>query len=223
MPPSAVCASAQRNDAVFVERRRGAGIIVSVPGSYMLADHRNARGERRVFACRAVNVSPHAIAFAAPVRGRLGERAFATVDQLGKFKGKVIRLLEGGFVMSIVASDGEREKLAARIDWLEQFKNFDVMDQRSDCRFVPSNPYSRLVFADATSEDCFVLDLSASGAAVAAETIPKVGTVLALATVVGRVVRHFDGGFAIRFIERQDLRRLEARVSPEAVRSFVTE
>jgi hypothetical protein len=223
MPPRTARAAVQGNDVVFVERPRSTRIIVSVPGSYVLADHRNARGERRVFACRAVNVSPEAIAFAAPVRGRLGERAFATVDQLGKFKGKVIRLLDGGFVMSIVASDEERERLAARIDWLEQFKNLDVKDQRTDCRFVPRNPCSRIVFADATSEDCFVLDLSASGAAVSAETIPKVGTVLALATVVGRVVRHFDGGFAIRFIERQDLQYLEGRVRPEAVRSFVAE
>jgi hypothetical protein len=210
----------QSEEVVFVERRRNSRIIVSVPGTYMLADHRNTRGERRTYPCRAVNISPYAIALAAPIRGSLGERAFATVEQLGKFKGSVVRLLDGGFVMSIVATEDERAKLAAKIDWFEQFKNFDVADQRADSRFVPENPRSRIVFADAKSEDCFVLDLSASGAAVSSQTIPEIGTVLALATIVGRVVRHFDGGFALRFVEKQELQHLEARVSLDAVASY---
>ncbi|HEX3502849.1 MAG TPA: PilZ domain-containing protein [Xanthobacteraceae bacterium] len=203
----------ESEELVIVERRRNSRIIVSVPGTYILADHRNARGERRTYPCRAVNLSPEAIALAAPVRGYLGERTFATVDQLGKFKGSIVRLLDGGFVMSIVATDKERDNLAAKIDWFDQFKNFDVADQRADARFVPENPRSRIVFADARSEECFILDLSASGAALSAQTIPAIGSVLALATVVARVVRHFEGGFAVRFIERQDIQRLEARVN----------
>jgi hypothetical protein len=207
-------------EVVVVQRQRNTRIIVSVPGTYILADHRNTRGERRTYPCRAVNVSPYAIALAAPISGHIGERAFATVEQLGKFKGSVVRLLDGGFVMSIVATDDEREKLAAKIDWFEQFKNFDVADQRADSRFVPENPRSRIVFADGGSEDCFVLDLSASGAAISAQTIPGIGTVLALATVVGRVVRHFDGGFAVRFIEKQDIQHLEARVNLDEVAGY---
>jgi len=201
------------DELVIVERRRNSRIIVSVPGTYMLADHRNARGERRTYPCRAVNLSPTAIALAAPVSGRLGERAFATIDHLGKFKGSVVRLLGGGFVMSIVATDRERDKLAAKIDWFDQYKNFDVADQRADPRFVPENPRSRIVFADGRSEECFVLDLSASGAAISTQAIPEIGTVLALATVVARVVRQFDGGFAVRFIEKQDIQRLESRIN----------
>jgi hypothetical protein len=205
-------ATAKREELVIVERRRNTRIIVSVPGTYMLADHRNARGERRTYPCRIVNLAPETIGLVAPVIGRLGERAFATVDHLGKFKGSIIRLLEGGFVMSIVATDEERSKLAAKIDWFEQFKNFDISDQRADARFVPENPRSRIVFADGNSEECFILDLSASGAAISAQSVPEIGNVLALATVVARVVRHFDGGFAVRFIERQDVQRLEARL-----------
>ncbi len=205
-------ANAKSEELVIVERRRQSRIIVSVPGTYMLADHRNARGERRTYPCRAVNLSPETIGLAAPVNGRLGERAFVTIDSIGKFKGSIIRVLDGGFVMSVVATDEERNKLAAKIDWFEQFKNFDVADQRADARFVPENPRSRIVFADARSEECFILDLSASGAAISAQTIPEIGSVLALATVVARVVRHFDGGFAVRFVEKQDIQRLEARL-----------
>jgi hypothetical protein len=213
-------ANTQSEELVIVERRQNTRIIMSVPGTYMLADHRNGAGERRTFPCRAVNICPEAIALAAPVRGRIGERAFATVEHLGKFKGSVIRLLEGGFVMSIVATDAERVKLGAKISWFDQYKNFDVVDQRSDARFVPTNPKSRIVFANGRSEDCFVLDLSASGAAVSAQTVPEIGTVLALATIIARVVRLFDGGFAVQFIERQHPQHLEARVSLDAVTSY---
>lgn len=206
-------ANAKSEELVIVERRRNTRIVVSVPGTYMLADHRNSRGERRTYPCRAVNLAPETIALVAPVSGRLGERAFVTIDHLGKFKGSIIRLLDGGFVMSIVATDEERNKFAAKIDWFEQFKNFDIADQRADARFVPENPRSRIVFADGRSEECFVLDLSASGAAISAQTIPEIGNVLALATVVARVVRHFEGGFAVRFIERQDVQRLETRLN----------
>jgi len=197
-------ANAKSEELVIVERRRNTRIIVSVPGTYMLADHRNSRGERRTYPCRAVNLAPETIGLVAPVSGRLGERAFVTIDHLGKFKGSIIRLLEGGFVMSIVATDEERGKFAAKIDWFEQYKNFDIADQRADARFV---------FADGNSEECFILDLSASGAAISAQTIPEIGSVLALATVVSRVVRHFDGGFAVRFVERQDVQRLETRLN----------
>ena len=139
-------ANAKSEELVIVERRRNTRIIVSVPGIYMLADHRNSRGERRTYPCRAVNLAPETIALVAPVCGRLGERAFVTIDHIGKFKGSIIRLLDGGFVMSIVATDEERNKFAAKIDWFEQFKNFDITDQRADARFVPENPRSRIVF-----------------------------------------------------------------------------
>jgi hypothetical protein len=110
---------AEFGDVVFVERRRDVRIIVSIPGRYSLSDRRDARGERRVFACRAVNVSPHAIALATRVNGNVGERVFAQIDHLGKLEGAVVRPLERGFVMNIVASEEERDRLAAKIEWLE--------------------------------------------------------------------------------------------------------
>jgi hypothetical protein len=40
-----------------------------------------------------------------------------------------------------------------------------------------------------------------------------VGTFLAMGKVIGRVVRHFVGGFAVKFIELQDARAVEGLVS----------
>jgi hypothetical protein len=187
-----------------VERQPDVRIIVNIPGRYSLSDRRDARGERRVFACRAVNVSPRAIALAAPVNGKIGERVIAHIEHLGKLEGPIARVLEHGFVMNIAANEEERGKLTAKIAWLESNKNHEVPNRRGDERTVPANPCSKMILPNGSVESCLVLDLSVSGAAISADTVPEIGTVLAVGSVVGRVVRSFDGGFAVQFVERQN-------------------
>ena len=191
---------AQLGDLEIVERRHDLRIVVSIAGRYTLADHRNARGERRTFSCRAVNISAHAIALAAPVLGNLGERVRAHIDHLGRLDGAVVRVLSRGFVMSVLASDDERLRLLDRIEWVEKHKNHDVQELRATNRFVPANPNTRLVLAAGTTLTCLVIDLSESGAAISADIDPEVGTVCAVGTILGRVVRRFVGGFAVQFI-----------------------
>jgi hypothetical protein len=202
-------------DVVFVERRRDVRIIVNVAGRFSLSDRRDAHGERRVFACRAVNLSPRAVALATVVDGKPGERVIAHIDHLGKLQGTVQRTLERGFLMNILATAEERERLADKIEWLEKHKNHEVTDKRAEERVVPVNPYSRMILPDGRRETCLVLDISVSGAAVSANTVPSIGTVLAIGAVIGRVVRHFEGGFAVQFIERQNPHVVETLVIRE--------
>jgi len=202
-------------DIVVVERRRDIRVIVNIPGRFSLSERRDTRGERRVFACRAVNLSAHAVAIASPVTVKGGERVIAHIDHLGKLEGLVVRVLERGFVMSIVLNDEDRDNLVTKIAWLESCKNHDVVDNRVDARFIPTNPYSRMILPDGREETCLVLDLSISGAAISADTVPPIGTVLAIGRVVGRVVRHFEGGFGVQFVERQSRDHVEALVIRE--------
>jgi hypothetical protein len=199
----------QLGDLQVVDRRRDLRIMVSVPGRYTLADHRNARGARRTFSCRAVNISGHAIALAAPVIGNLGERVIAHIDHLGRLDGTVLRVLSRGFVMSISTSEEESLRLIDRIEWLEKHKNCDVEEQRATNRFVPANPNSRMMLADGTTLTCLVIDLSETGAAISADIDPEIGTVCAVGTIVGRVVRRFIGGFAVEFIKRPPREEVE--------------
>ena len=150
---------AQPDDLEIVERRRDIRIVVSLAGRYTLADHRNARGERRTFSCRAVNISGSAIALAAPVIGNIGERVRANIDHLGRLDGAVARVLSRGFVMSIVASTEERLRLIDRIEWIEKHKNHDVEELRATNRFVPANPNTRLVLANGTPRKYWVCAL----------------------------------------------------------------
>ena len=61
--------------------------------------------------------------------------------------------------------------------------------------------------ADGTTTECVVMDVSASGIAVSADLIPDIGTPVAVGKVVGRVVRHFNDGFAVQFAQLQDTGR----------------
>ena len=54
--------------------------------------------------------------------------------------------------------------------------------------------------------------MSASGAAVSADIVPKIGTPLAVGKVVGKVIRHLEDGFAVRFNEIQQLDGLERMI-----------
>lgn len=207
--------SVDDDDVVWVDRRDDVRVIVSIPGLFSLADRRDARGERRVFSCRAVNLSSRAVALACAVNGKLGDRVIAHIEHLGKLDGSIIRVLERGFVMSITATAEEQEKLAAKIEWLQKFKDHDESDQRADRRFAPANPYSQIMLPDGSIQTCLVIDLSISGAALSAEAVPDIGTVLAVGTIVGRVVRHLEGGFAVQFIERQSADEIEEKLLPK--------
>jgi hypothetical protein len=198
------------NDLTFVEPRRDVRAIVSIPGTLLLAGRHNAHGDRRAVGCRAVNISARAIAIACAVDVKLGERAILRLDQFGEFRGLVIRLLKGGFVLDIMLSGAQREALEAKIEGFEKIKNHDLPDRRRNARFVPKDPRSRLIWANGRTESCLILDLSVCGAAVSAETVPKVGTVIALGSVIGRVIRRSRGGFAMQFIEQQSSDSVEA-------------
>lgn len=194
------------------ERRVDVRIITNLAGRYMLSSKRDALGNRREFACRALNMSPHAMLLAAPVSAPLGERVITHLDQFGKLEGVITRQMDRGFVMNLAGTGEDQEKRAAKLAWLEDHKNHDVSDVRKHGRIVPRNPYSTLVLPDGQTMTCLVIDMSISGAAVSADYQPPIGTPLALGKVVGRVRRIFAEGFAIQFIELQELEHLEERL-----------
>jgi c-di-GMP-binding flagellar brake protein YcgR len=86
------------------ERRRHQRVKVNLLGRYMLAD-------RREFPCQVTDMSPGGMALVAPIAGQTGERVIAYVDHLGRLEGKIARVLENGFAMSISATLRKRDKL----------------------------------------------------------------------------------------------------------------
>jgi hypothetical protein len=196
-------------DIAFVDRR-SARTVASIGGRYTIVNKRNSRGERREFACRTISISTEAVALAGPVKGTVGERVIAHFDELGKLDGIIARNVPDGFVMSMALSDERRNRLAAKIDWLDKHKNYKLPDDRKHRRIIPKTPHSTVMLADGTVMGCFVIDMSVSGVAVSADITPQLGDVLAIGKIIGRVVRLFPEGFALRFIDLQDPVALES-------------
>lgn len=209
---SAIASLERQADAVVIDRRDTMRVILNMGGRYMLASRRDSQGNRREYACRAADMSTRALLLLAPVLGPVGERVIAYFGEFGTIDGKIIRTFERGFVMSVEGSDILRDKIAAKLAWIEDHRNHDTPDVRGHKRIVPRRPISILTLANGATYTCLVIDLSISGAAVSADVMPPVGAAVAVGSVIGRVRRHFAEGFAIAFGEVQELRTLQKRL-----------
>ena len=189
------------------ERRRFQRVKVQLLGRYMLAD-------RREFPCQVINMSPGGLALLAPGIGNLGERVVAYLDHIGRVEGKITRLLDNGFAMTVGATPRKRDKLAAQLTWLANRQILNLPEDRRHDRIVPRNPMSVLKLEEENREiACRIMDLSLSGAALAAEIRPKVGSAVTLGKVQARVVRHLEEGFAVEFVHAQLAETVEDNVS----------
>jgi hypothetical protein len=192
------------------ERRRHQRVKVNLLGRYMLSD-------RREFPCQVIDMSPGGMAVVAPVAGNPGERVIAYVDHLGRLEGKIARMLDNGFAMTISATSRKRDKLAAQLTWLANRQILNLPEDRRHGRFTPRNSLARLILPNGTNVACRVIDVSASGAAVAIapDLLPAVGAAVTIGKTPGRVVRHIEDGFAIEFTRLQHPDSIEDNVTGE--------
>jgi hypothetical protein len=194
----------------FLRKR---AVNIAVGGRYSLANWFDHEGNKRDFACRTTRVSPFEMLISVPVVGRVGDHVVSYFSDFGRMDGWITDTVAGGFLLELAIEKARREKFANKLAWLERReKDASVREARNQKRIVPVNPHSSLVFADGSSQDCFVIDVSSSGAAVSAPVLPRIGTPLAVGTCVGRVVRHFREGFGVKFVELQNAARLEQLV-----------
>ena len=178
------------------ERRRFQRVPVNLLGRYMLSD-------RREYPCQVVNMSPGGMALIAPVCGQVAERVIAYVDHVGRLEGVIARHLENGFAMTIAATSRKRDKLAAQLTWLANRHILGLPEDRRHGRITPRNPAGRLILANGINVACRVIDVSQSGAAVATDQRPEIGSPLTIGRTSGRVVRHLEDGIAIEFTRLQ--------------------
>ena len=106
------------------ERRRFQRVKVHLLGRYMLPD-------RREFPCQIINMSPGGLALLAPGIGNVGDRVIAYLDHIGRVEGKITRIIDNGFAMSVGATARKRDKLAAQLTWLA---NRDILNLPEDRR-----------------------------------------------------------------------------------------
>lgn len=136
----------------------------------------------------------------------------AHFKDFGILRSQVSRELATGFVLDIQLDDEGRKKLAAKIRWRKQHATSQAADKRDFPRIMPKDPRSVLTMADGKLHPCFVIDVSQSGVAVSAAILPAKDTPLAVGSMIGRVVRKLDIGFAVEFTQIHPLDELERRL-----------
>lgn len=174
------------------ERRRFQRVKIDVLGRFMLPN-------RNEYPCQVQDMSPGGAALITPVSGDVGERVVAYLDHVGRIEGQITRLFEGGFAMTVNATAGKREKLAAQLTWLANRDTLSLPEDRRHERITPQRPFSNLVLPDGQESRCKIIDVSLSGAAIATPIKPPLGTSITLGRMRARVVRHFPEGIALEF------------------------
>jgi hypothetical protein len=157
----AVMSFAQKKPTVFPaqeERRRFQRVKVHLLGRYMLPD-------RREFPCQIINMSPGGLALLAPGIGNVGDRVIAYLDHIGRVEGRITRIIDNGFAMTIISTPRKRDKLAAQLTWLANRDILNLPEDRRHDRIVPRNPIALLTLEDGSKMTCRIIDLSLSATA----------------------------------------------------------
>lgn len=198
--------------AEFLRQR---AVEVNVSGSYSLHRWYDCDGKLRNFACRTKRVSPFRMIVDVPVVGKIGDRVTSYFEDFGEFQCTISATLKSGFLMELDMTRARRAWMSEKLTWLEKKQKDDgIQELRRDARFVPQASHTFLTVADGTTHPCFIIDVSTAGVAISCEYDPPIGTPLAVGACVGRVIRKFDNGFAVKFTEKQqrdDLVRLVVR------------
>jgi hypothetical protein len=194
---------------------RQRAVDVTVSGSYSLHRWYDCEGKLRTFACRTKRVSPFRMIVDVPVVGKVGERVTSYFQDFGEFECTISATLKSGFLMELDMTRARRAWMSEKLTWLEKKqKDASVQELRNNARLVPQISHTFLTLADGGTHPCFIIDVSTAGVAVSCEYDPQIGTPLAVGACVGRVIRKFANGFAVKFAEKQqrdDLVRLIVR------------
>ena len=126
------------------ERRRFQRVKVHLLGRYMLPD-------RREFPCQIINMSPGGLALLAPGIGNVGDRVIAYLDHIGRVEGRITRIIDNGFAMTVSATARKRDKLAAQLTWLANRDILNLPEDRRHDRIVPRNPIAVLTWRTASA------------------------------------------------------------------------
>jgi hypothetical protein len=198
----------------FLKQR---AVNIAVNGRYSLQRRwYDADGKLRSFACRTSRVSPFRMIVQVPVVGHVGERMTSYFREFGEFEGVISHTMPDSFLVELEMTAARRARLSEQLVWLEKkFKDASVQDARAEARIIPPTSHSVLILSDGSVHGCFIIDVSSSGAGISAEVQPPIGTPLAVGACVGRVVRVFETGFAVKFVERQDVDDLSRLIIAE--------
>jgi c-di-GMP-binding flagellar brake protein YcgR len=196
----------QRSQTRQHDRRRFQRVKVNLLGRFMLED-------RQEYPCQTTDMSPGSMALISPVTGRVGERVIAYIDHVGRVDGTIMRILDGGFAMTINATLRRKDKLAAKLTWLANRQGLNLPEDRRHDRIMPKITMAKVTLPDGREYQARIIDLSLSGAAVSLEVQPPLGSPIMIGRLRAQVIRHFEEGVALEFATVQTAASIEENLS----------
>lgn len=192
-----------------------------MPSSLVVLDEtrQGAIAKEAPVSCWTTSISPNRAVVATTKSVDLGHPIHLKIAQIGSVRGHVVRLVEGGLLTNLELSAGDRAQLAGKIEWYRRRLIEGVPDRRDYERRAPADPNSVLLLPDGATQPCEIIDVSRSGATVAAMIQPEVSTCLAVGQIVGSVVRHINStAFAMQFLMIHDEDKLDQMLRPMQLR-----
>lgn len=132
-----------------------------------------------------------------------GERVVAYLEKFGRVEGVVEKRIGDEYLIDLKISKRSQEKFSQQLDRISKPIELRGPEDRLHKRLTPRRPDCELTLDDGRQYGCQLIDISRSGAAVEINFRPAFGTALTLGKMRGRVVRHFQEGFAIEFLAIQ--------------------
>lgn len=170
-------------------------------------------GSRRL-ACVSQRISADSVTITTTIRTVAGSNLTLEFERFGCFRGKVTRTIGGLIMIDLLMDDAIRRKLRQKISWLEKKRVLDLRERRRFERWAPAAPISTIMASDGSVRPVFVMDVSSGGAAIATSDAPRLGEVVALGRLVGRVVRHIEDGFTLQFNKPVQADEVEKHIEP---------
>ena len=174
-------------------------------GRYMLSD-------RSEHVCQIRDLTPDQAWFSGETLADIGEHIIAYIQEIGRVEGDVTDSELDSFLVSFTNPSSKRDKIAAKLNWLQNQDDENQPEQRRHARYEPSQTNTILTLPDGRTYECEILDISLSGAAIKAPVIPSIGTQVTLGKTAGRVTRVHECGVGIEFIKMLEEPELQKQI-----------
>lgn len=180
-------------DPRMLERRRHARVPVEIAGRLMLEN-------RQEYPCETVDASPGGLFLRTEAPARATEKIVAYLDYIGRVEGIVVRTTPHGFALKLALPPAKRDRVADLLTWLANRSAFGDIEDRRHQRIVPHVVETTVQTGVDTCVPARIIDLSISGAGVAIEKQPAIGSRVVVGSRPGTVVRHLPNGIAVQFL-----------------------
>jgi len=173
-------------------RRRNVRVQVDLGARiFVPADGREGR-------CHVVEMSSGDARVMSTLVPNVGEQIILYVDGFGRFEAEVARSEIGYFAVRFNCSEVKRDRVAEQLSFLTNRGSGDEPPMRRHERRTAKG-LTHFTRPDGEVVRCEVLDLSLSGLSLKTDAKPRIGEIVVIGQMSGRVARHHETGIAVEF------------------------